>query len=341
MNAHTLHTWQSCKRKHGIETLYRYRRWHPIVLFSACMRRAIHELSNGLDVSKVSTAAVTRFFNAAKNPGLDTSEGTNTYKLAMDLCATMRTVLEHLSRTPLLVLRDIPAVPVLNTMWGFLSQQDDSGTLHRWHFVDSVSQRTIIKTLHSWEIISDIVIAEAPMVVHFVSIGETRDSRRVSPWCRAYKSPAIANTYKFQRKRGGALVGDWKPIWMSDNPDAKPSAWVDAMQADNACEPLVQHINVKEPERAHVRNFYRDLQYEYAAMQRAQYDNADPFSLPMSRPACDTPYTCPHQSVCFNTESSIITLETSGAYEKMPPKEAAPAVSVEQFVAGANGRKII
>lgn len=284
------------------------------------MRPAVFALSNGLSVSDVSTSAVNRFLSCVKQPGLDVAQGTNTYTLAMDFAATIRNVLEYLSRSTLLTLTQHPAVDLGEGLtWGFLSQRDESGVLHRWKFLDYITDDAVMKELHSWPVIGDIVAARAPMVVHFVSIGQTRNSRRVSPWARAYKSPTILGMLRFQKKSGEALTENWKPVWFGDNPKNSAASWVDQMLEDNAAEPLIRHVPVREPDPVHAVNHLRDVRYEYRQMLNAGVDSntLDPMTLPMCRTQCDTPYVCPHQQVCYSTK---LTLENSGLYDKIPRK---------------------
>jgi len=315
--------WQRGRRRYAIETRWRYRRWYPQSLFSHIMRGAIVDLSNGTDIATCSNTAVNRFLAYVKQPGLDTADGINTYTLAMDYCATMRTVLEYLSRLTLLTLRSMGTTAITEDLaWSFLSYADESGVLHRWKFIDyPPNADDIMKELHSWQVIGDVIVANAPMMLHLVSIGKTQGSRRLSPWCRAYLSPTIKGMTKFQKRSGEALTGNWKPIWFADNPKSSASDWVDSMLEDNAAEPLVQHIAVKEVEQIHVDNFYRDLNYEYNQILASgvESNSFDPMTaLPMCRTACDTPYVCPHQLVCYSTK---LTLANSGLYDKITRKK--------------------
>ena len=332
LNGHKLALWQRARRRYAIENAYRYRRWHPQSLFSFVMRHAIFQLSNGGDLELISNSAVNQFLGAVKQPGLDVPQGTNTYTLAMDFASCIRTILEYLSRLTLLTLCERETISITDNLnWSMLAHEDESGVLHRWKFVDYISQDEIVRELHSWEVIGDIVVAKSPMMLHLVSIGRTHNSRRLTPWCRAYKSPAIVGMYRFQKKSGNPLEGDWKPVYFADNPKSKAPDWIDLMLEDNAAEPLVQHIQVKEPDQIHADNFYRDLDYEYNQLSSSGIDSTqpvfDPMSLPMCRTACDTPYICPHQLVCYSTK---LTLANSGLYDRTPPiavKEAGEALS--------------
>lgn len=322
LNAYALHRWQTCRRRYAIELKYRYRRWKPTHLLASVTRRALFELSRGIvSVESISRDAVTRFIACAKHPGLECPSGTDTYKLAMDLCATIRTIIEYMSRATLLTLHDRAAVLFPSTVldapfditWDYLAHFDESGILHRWEFVDYISRDDIITRLHSWEVFADIAIAQSPMMLHFISIGRTEKSRRISPWCRAYTSPAIMNMMKFQRKSGQALTENWKPVWLAEKTAQSASSWVDQMLDDNACDDLIKHVHVKEPDPKHAQDFKAHLLYEARQIHESDAQTAkfNPFDLPLSRPHCDTPSICPHQLVCFTNTS----IEESGLYD--------------------------
>jgi hypothetical protein len=322
LTGHLLRIWQSCKRRYFLEAQYRYLPYHPTNLFSACMRKAIFELSSGIPVEQVIQSASNQFISNVKYPGLDLPQGLNTYTIAMDLRATMATILQYLSGLTLLSLHHKAGVQVTQAgieglTWEFLAGEDESGVLHRWKFTDSLSDDDVLKELHSWEVFGDLVISGSPMTLHLINIGRREGSRRISPWCRAYKSPAI-NLYRFQKKSGNALEGSWKPIWFSDNIDNDPKVWVELMQNDNAIEPLVRHVDVREPAEPHVKNFYRHLKYELALIRlHLDHVKSDPFQLPITRPACDSPYVCPHQEVCYAVSPGK-EIEGSVRYERKP-----------------------
>jgi hypothetical protein len=314
INGHSISLWQKCKRRYQLEHQYRYLLWHPNTLFSATMRNAIMALSSGVEKQLVTMNAVNTFLQNVKQPGLLRVEGVNTYKLAMDYAAMIKTQIEYLSWVTLLTLKK-PAKFAYSAdfSWMFLSQADDSGVLHRWRFVDYINDDTITTETHSYELFADLALSGMPMTLHMVSIGRRDHDHHVSPWCKAYKSPAM-NMYKFQKKSGNGLSDNWKPIYFADDIDMDASTWVSQMLEDNIIDNLVQHINITEPSSVHVLNLKRDLNYEL--MDILQNYTIPWFELPMSRGACDSPYICPHQPLCFslNPESE---LAGNPLYEKL------------------------
>lgn len=328
LDGHKLSTWQRGRRRYAIESQYRFLPWHPITLFSTVMRRAIFHLSSGLDRHRATTDAINTFMACAKQPGLDVRYGDDTYTLAMDLCATMRVILAYLERITLTVLYEIepitlvhPNIPDTDVRWSFLAHADESGVLHRWVFVDHIDADVVLKELHKWETIGDIIVHDAPMMIHFLAIGHTINGRRYSPWCRAYTSPLIAGQIRFAKKKG-KLTENWTPIFFADNPKNNPDHWLDQMIEDDAHEALVLHKTVAQPSKRHVDDFYRDVRYEAKQIQSIQSALRKPLDLPMCRTSCDVPYVCPHQLICY---SATATFENSGLYERQDRGLATPA----------------
>lgn len=321
ITAHSLTLFQRCRRQFILELTHRYLPWHPNTLLSACLRHGIYDLANSTPTSTCTSTAVNQFLSNCKYPGLDLPPGVHPYTIAMDCTAIIRTVLERLSRLAHSRQTEVPPVQLdSDFLYGFLSHQDLTGTLHRWQLVDYITTDTITRALHSWEVQADIALAHAPMILHLISVGSRRDSHRNSPWCRAYRSQVIANHIRFQKRSGQPLdPGTWKPFWYSDNPDNEAATWVDLMEAEGVFNPtpntteLMRDIRINELPDHHQRNLERDLHYELdqirtvlATTPTTTYPSApgvrnlDFSTLPITHPSCDAPYTCPHQAVCYD-----------------------------------------
>lgn len=319
INGYSLTQFQRCKRPYIIGKTHVVNKWRPQSLLSMCLRYAIFGLSNGGKLEQVSSIAVNSFLTAARNPGLDV-EGIDTYTLAMDYVAIIRNTLEYLSRLTLLTLKEIPPFKLsADISWQFLSTVDEAGVLHRWKFVDYIED-DVLPELHSWEVFGDIAALDGPMQLHLIAIGKRKGCHQHSPWCRIYSHPKLANIYRFQKKSGNQLEGEWRPIWFSANSDNKPKEWVDLMLKDNVIGGIIKHINVKEVSQQHRANFIGDVLAEAEVMS---YMPADARAVPMSRYACDKPYTCPHQLFCY----SNLALDKVGIYKKVENKHVQVATN--------------
>ncbi len=297
MNCHELILWQTCKRRYKLESTYTYTKHRPNQLLSTVLSRAILDLSNktDYDIHRISTTAVNTFLSAARSPGIIVPSGIDTYSLTMDYIATIRNIIEYLNRTPLLNL----STPNISPSWSLSSFRDESGLLHLWKFVDSISTDSIIRESHSWAVYGDMAISESPLTLHLISIGRRNKSRLTSHWSRAFRSPAIAKLFKFQMRDGSRLSGNWKTVYFADNPDSDPEVWVDLMMEDLCMDSLVNTVQLKELSPYHIKLFRTQLQYELDEINKVRDLNW--FDLPMSRNACDNP-TCPHQPVCYSTD---------------------------------------
>ncbi len=323
LNGYTIGQFQKCKRPHAIYRTHRLAKWRPQSLAGSCLRMAIFNLSNGVDPQKVSSQAVNYFMSNARNPGLDIT-GIDTYTLAADYCAIIRNVLEYLSRLTLLPLHEVSPISLTSTIyWQFLSHMDETGSLHRWDFVDYIPE-DITPELHSWEVFGDIAAADVPMTLHLVAIGQRKAQHQHSPWCKVYTHPSLKNVYRFQKKGGGKLEGEWKPIWYSGNSQNSPKQWVNSMLQDNAIDGLIRHISIKEVSKKHQELFERDAVTEGELMEQIHKSKTDPRDLSMSRYACDHPFVCPHQLFCYTNA----TLDNAGIYESKVGDEANATVSV-------------
>lgn len=312
VNGYTVGQWQRCKRPWAISRTHNLFKWRPQSLLAACLRHGIFMLSNGEMLEKASVMAANNFLSSAKSPGLDLV-GVDTYTLSLDYCAIIRNVLECLSRSPLVSLREVPAIRLSdNVSWQFLSHMDETGTLHRWKFVDYIEE-DIIPELHAWEVFGDIAAADAPMTLHLLAIGQRKGCHQNSPWCRIYSHPNLPNILHFKKKKGGELKGEWRPVWFSGNSANSPKSWVDLMIRDNAVTGLVRHTNVSQVSEEHLKLFKRDVLMEAEGMATSRRDKVDPREYSMSRYACDHPYECPHQLFCYNTS---LSLEKTGIYQR-------------------------
>lgn len=319
MNGSDLSLIQRGERRYAIERKYRYLPWYPPSLFSKIMREAIVNLSQTANITAVSNNAASAFMSAAIQPGLDKVAGINPYPLAQDFCATMRTVLEYINRQPLLQLKPHPDTELDGAIpWSFLSPIDDTGTFHRYVFVDHIDTDVLYHHARSWETWADMCVASSPLQLHLIAIGITRDARRQSAWCKCYSSPTVARLYKFKRKNGD-LQGDWRPLYFADNQSSRADKWVDLMMKEEVAAPLVHSVILPEPTPRQRDDFtHRDLE-QLLARIRFVNSVSDPFTLSMCRTSCDTPYQCPHEHACYATVPSVSLLEQSGLYAKMSP----------------------
>lgn len=311
ISASDLRTWQTCRRRWLLEQHWKVARWKPASLFRSCLREGVFALSNGSDAPMCVATARTRFLSQAANPGLDVMSG-DVWQVAQDWAGMIGVVLTAISRLTLLTLTRPPALSLSDAVaWLPLSFADDTGTLHRWITVDAWDQDALAREAHSWHVIGDMVLCDAPMMIHVVAIGQQRGRRRHSPWARCYRHPIIAGMYRFQRPDGKGgwrkLSGDkWKPLWYADQNKPDPAAWCDLMDSDHVTQSLLHHISISQPSQAQAGRIRQEMLQVAEEMRRrlslAEHPGS-PMEEPMARAACDPVWgPCAWQQVCFREE---------------------------------------
>lgn len=337
LTARRLTAWQQCRRRYLLEQGWLVRRWRPKVLFDACLREGIAKLSMGADADVVAivAAARARFLSAAADPGLDLPHGRDAYREACDWTAMLGTTLTAISRLTLLVLHPLSAVRLApGVEWQPTALADDSGTLHRWLTVDAWDADAIARECHSWYALGDMLAADSPLQLHIVVIGQMRDGRRISPWCRAYLHPMLARELRFQKSnpKGGhmALAGDkWKPTWLADMPRMTAAAWCDRMAADGVTPSLLLHPSIAQPTDIARQQLlteieeeaWRIVEEEDRAARKGSASGgtarrpAFPATTPGARASCDGLVPCPWQAACWRAEWDV-PVEELGPYAR-------------------------
>ena len=296
LSASILTDLQTCPRRLLLNQSKKPRRWHPKALFDDVLRPAILRLSHG---ENPTSAAVEEFLNQCVNPGLDTEH--DPFCLAQDMRAMLTTIFETLSRGTLLAMHKPPTIILDGILkgeleWHCSAFSDDSGQLHRWVTTDRIDDDFISREIHSWYVAGDMCAAQVPMTLHIIEIGRQRNGHQHSPWCKTYSHPAIPNRFQFQTKDGHALSGDWKAHWLQQS-TLDPKTWVDMMERDE-----VKLIHARGLRQASVKKCVEFVEQVRLEAQRLAELPKDFTALPIFRPACDTPYTCPWQWECHRPD---------------------------------------
>lgn len=310
LSAETLTSFQRCKRKRALEMVYRPTRWHPKTLLESVLRPAIGQLSNGADVIITRETACNRLMEEAAHAGLDTLK--DPYTLAKDYCAIIGNILEALSRMSLLVVKPGRTYQLGDTehCWKVSAFEDELGTLHRWIFVDKWDEDAKYRELHSWHCFGDCAAAQAEMTLHVIEIGQNRGGHQHCDWARTYRHPAIFNKYRFRKLDGTRLESSWIPVWFQASEANDPKMWVDLLEADKL--ELFRHIPLTAPHDVHIKDFHKQVDAEAKAM----LEMGEWVTVAMSRPACDMPYICPWQNLCY-APTGVIDLLSIGGYNKL------------------------
>ncbi len=331
-------SFQACKRRPFLYRNWAVNRRRPKQILDACLREGVIALSTGSSVALVRDEARARLMSEAAQPGMDLPEGVDPYVVASDLAALLDTCLTAISQLTLLSLHSLPPISLEGHAYAPLSVADDSGSLHRWLTVDVWDDDALTRELHSWVTAGDMAVCDAPMTLHVVVIGQRRNGRQQSPWCRAHEQPIIRRL-RFLRKnhhhdgkgseRRPAIPPDWKTVWYSDMPSPDPEAWVAAMHRDEITPRLLLHPSIAEFTDAVRIQTIAQLSVIADEMERTseslQSDTSpEPaMSLPMSRSACDGMVPCPYRWACYRPEPA----EGIGEIGVYHPRSAAKTCS--------------
>jgi hypothetical protein len=311
LDAASLIDFQSCRRKFLLRE-HRLRKWRPKVLFDACLRRGVVQLSHGTDAPSVASAAKSQFMSVARDPGLDVVG--DPYRLARDWCGMLDIVLRWLGQQSIPQLRDLDKKCLSTSiLWNFQSWGDDTGTLHRWITVDSWDKEAMSREVHSWRTAGDMVVANAPMVLHVIELGQQRNGHHASAWARAYEHPgSSAFKWKFQKPEDTT----WKPVYFIDQRRVNAEEWVEA--AKSALAGLTHEVPINVPNESVRRDTLNQIEGEAYQMQALTDAHASWHLQPMSRGACDLYVPCPYQEACYSPET-YVDVEKLGLYVKREP----------------------
>lgn len=309
LSAPLLTTFQSCPRRYALEGEYRAARWRPKQLYENLLRAAVLSISGGAPVTEASEVAATHFLEQAAKPGLETLR--DPYVIAHDFTAILQTTLQAISRSLPGKLKPGPLVHVSDHHWQCSAFLDDSGTLHRYSAVESLDDDSLSRELHGWHVFGDVAATQTPMVSHLIEIGRQSRGHQHTAWCRAYKHPVILGHCRFRHTDGSKLEGNWKPVWFQDSDRNNAKDWVDLMEKDGLT--LIRNVSVRVPNAEHIENFRRDVATEAVRMAMT-----GPWrDTPLTRAACDLPYTCPWQAACYSSRTADV--EALGGYVKVNP----------------------
>jgi hypothetical protein len=309
---------QSCPRRFLLESDYSPIRIRPKALFDKVLRTALLALSNGAIAKDAAADARATFLEAAANPGMDLPRGLDSYKIALDWCAMLDTIVRAAAGWGMPALSPSPVVHWSSTTergWQPESFTSPDGTLHRIVTVDSWSDADLSRELHSWGVFGDLCVTGRTMLLRVVEIGRMRNGRRASPWARAWRHPSMPNLrIRFARVDGTAFKG-WTPYYLADHRDADPDEWVRQMEKEGVARSSVRELRIDPPPEEVIADTLGQMRMEATrgSVLLSERGSGGWRAQPMSRGACDLPFPCVWQAACHQT---VIHIETMGLYER-------------------------
>ncbi len=314
LSARDLFTLQNCPRRFLLETSFRVLRWRTKSLLDALLRRSLLVISQGQAVGDAAKSAKADFLQQAANPGLAVPRGTDSYKICMDHCAMLDTILRAMAKGIPKLSEPTPITLSTELSWELSCFAAEDGTLHRFITADRWDDGALARELHSWPVLGDIAVARKPLTLHIVEIGQRKKNRQQSLWCRGWMHPALSNLKMHFLKKDGSPLRGWRPRYLADDPHADPDIWVEQMIRERAVERLTHSVIVDVPAEGICEGIVRDiLQEGHRAGELRGERSTRPWSeVPMSRGACDGLVTCPWQPVCYT--QIPVEIERMGLY---------------------------
>ena len=350
LSAQSLTLLQQCPRKFLLDYDWTVLRLRPKQLLDACLRKGILEVSQGKDAAAVAESLKADFLQAAANPGMDTLRGANPWVIAKDSCAVIDTVVRAAARWGLPPLF-IPVPVPLNSAhassashaWLPLAFRDAAGTLHRFITVSRWTEDDLVRELHGWYTVGDVAACDAPMTIHVIVIGQTRGGqgggRRASPWCRAFRHPAMSSLpMRFAKKDGSPLAG-WRPVYLADG-RGDPDAWVAQLYSEKIAQSLVRRVEIAAPDAAARSRVLSGILQESAraGVLVTERGSGGWAALPMARSACDDPRSpCTFQHVCYEYTQNPVNIGGMGLYTRREAGEWRGSREAWESRAGGSG----
>jgi len=223
----------------------------------------------------------------AADPGLD-MQAWNLYDVAVHHAALMELVTAYL-------VADGPWTPAGEVDGvGCQSFVLPDGRLRRVVLCSAYSELRKLEEVHSWRTIADVCVTGRPMLLNFISIGQSRKGLRASPWTQGYVHPenGILRVKRIASEKTGPnprFSDNWKKVYREQT-DHKPKEWLAIMQQDHAFEDLVQYCTVDVPtNRKGILEDLRRIERELASK-----------SIAMRRSACFRFSPCPMACLCHS-----------------------------------------
>ena len=232
--------------------------------------KALHDsLRAGLIAGRGSVARET-LLQIAAEPGLD-MQSAQMYDVAVHHAAMMEVITEYLAPEPW-----IPA----GAVDGF---QPDSfilpdGRLRRVVLCSAYSELRKREEINSWRTMADVCVTGRPMLLNFITIGQSKKGFRASSWTQGYIHPenGLLRVQRIASEKTGPnprFTDNWKKVYREQT-DHKTKEWLTIMQKDKAFDGLVRNCTVEVPANrrevlAELCRIEREIALEGTEMRRS------------------------------------------------------------------------
>jgi len=169
-------------------------------------------------------------------------------------------------------------------------------SLRRVLCVSNWSDDRLRSELRSWYCLGEVCHFNMPMQMIVAIVGQIRDSRRQSHWCKGLQHPK-SKALRFQRRTKKTTEGfneSWQVIWREEHAEISKEKWLQSMLDDDVLRENLFVVDVPVPGKTEVEKVKEMAQKKLQKIQSLK-------SLPEKKLSnCEYPNPCPFRACCWS-----------------------------------------
>jgi len=147
--------------------------------------------------------------------------------------------------------------PTLTPHWVSSAFLDPTAShLRRLVIVSHWSEERKLSEVRSWYSLGEVCQFALPMQMVVAVIGQVRDGRRHSPWCKGLLNPNFHAKIRFQKRQGRNTQGfkdTWEVAWREDHGEIDREKWLQAMLEDDVLREHLFIVDIPVPRETGVK----------------------------------------------------------------------------------------
>jgi hypothetical protein len=152
----------------------------------------------------------------------------------------------------------------------------------------------------SWGCLGECAVYGLPMKLAVLVIGQQRNGKRSSPWCKAFRHPANKGLRfrKKERTKSETFSDRWTQVLREDCADITTEQWLAAMMKDDVLADVGFHLAIPVPEtplRTRILDMMRTkIDHIYALKEKPEGNIS----------SCDWPVSCAFKRCCWGAKET-------------------------------------
>jgi hypothetical protein len=182
--------------------------------------------------------------------------------------------------------------------WTSSAFLDAAGThLRRVLCVSSWNDERHLSEVRSWYGLGEVCQFELPMQMAVAIVGQMRNGRRHSPWCKGLLHPHVRGLLKFKKQVRSTTEGfkdTWQVAWREEHAEIGREKWLEAMMQDDVLREHLFVVDIPVPGENEVMRIREMAQRKLEALARLS-------ELPEKQlTGCEGPiHPCPFRICCW------------------------------------------